>query len=630
MLYGKASLQGRIILLVSLVLFAMLAALGISSYLAVQHSVQRALQERLSLAGMVANHLEYVVQQSLRRLEDLGRVEAESLMNGNADNLREALRDVYFQTIFNEGVFITDARGQVILVEPYSRKLKDSNLASYPQVRQALESGRPVVSDVMFRVPDNGGTGEEIERATVLAVRPLKNHDGRTVGLVGGEMDIMGSSLSQIVQAIHLGNTGYIDVVDSGGIVLASTRASQLLTSSDHNNILVDLIVRRRPAVSTCHSCHDGAPDAGNQRLTEVMAFAPLETIAWGVSLRQDEDEALEPARMLQRRFILFGVAFYVPALFLSWGLARSIVSPLKVLSNSAQRIAEGNLEDPIPPMGQDEIGQLSRNLDIMRAELRESIAKNLEWTRELESRVRTRTRELEESRAVRGELLHKFMSAQEEERKRIARELHDDTSQSLTTLVIGLDRAMAAPSHNPNEREERLKYTKSLAIKSLEGVHRMIFDLRPTMLDDLGLIDALRWYGEDRLKPPGMEVKVEISGEERRLPSQVETAVFRAAQEAITNIAKHARAKNVFIGVEFSATHLIVKIEDDGRGFDMAAFSDSKQTRGLGLMGMKERISLMGGSFNIVSLPGEGTRVYMKVPYGEEKANGKDQGVHS
>src|SRR3990167_1151463 len=112
MFYGKASLHGRIILLVSVVLFAMLAAIGISSYLAVQHSVQRTLQERLSLSQTVANHLEYVVQQSLRRLEDVGQFETEWLEGSNANGLRETLRDVYFQTIFNEGIFITNTQGK--------------------------------------------------------------------------------------------------------------------------------------------------------------------------------------------------------------------------------------------------------------------------------------------------------------------------------------------------------------------------------------------------------------------------------------------------------------------------------------------------------------------------------------
>lgn len=630
MLYGKASLQGRIILLVSLVLLAMLAALGISSYLAVQHSVQRALQERLSLAQTVANHLEYVVTQSLRRLEDIGPVDVEWLSARNGDEVRESLRAVYFQTIFNGGIFITDTQGQVLRVEPYSRELIGSDLSSYPQVRQTLETGRPVISDIIFQIPRQTGVVPGSKRAMMLALTPLKNHQGRIVGLVGGEMKISGSSLSQVLQAVRLGNTGYVDIVDSQGIVLASTKPSQLLTSSDHDNILVNLIQRRRSAVSACHSCHNGASSAKNQRLTEVMAFSPLETIAWGVSLRQDEKEALAPARTLQQRFIIFGIALYIPAIFLSWGLARSIVRPLKVLSNSAQSIAEGNLNNSIPPMGRDEIGHLARNLDVMRTSLKESIAKDQKWTRDLERRVHERTRELEESKAARGELLRKFITAQEEERKRIARELHDDTSQSLTILVMALDRAMAAPSQNPGDREERMSHTKALAIKSLEGVHRMIFDLRPALLDDLGLIDALRWYAEDRLKTLGTEVFVEVAGEEKRLPSQVETAVFRASQEAITNIAKHAQARKVFIGVEFGSNHLVVKIEDNGMGFEILPSPDSNGTRGLGLLGMKERISLIGGELHIDTRPGSGARIYMKVPYDEEGKHGQNQSSHS
>ena len=611
----KASLQARTILLVAVILFAMLAAVGISSYLAVQHSIQRALQERLSLAQTTANHLEYVINQSLRRLEDVSIAEGVKAGGEDLEGLRRTLRAAYFQTVFTEGLFITDSYGKVLWVEPYRPNIVSTSIYSYPHINQALESGRPVVSDVLIRNPSG--------RPVVSAVTPLKDRNGTTLGLVGGEVDITGNSLSSVLEAVQLGVTGYVDVVDSQGVVLATTEPSHLLTSSDHNNILADLIRRRHTAVSTCHSCHDPSAFSKEKRRVEVMAFAPFPTIPWGVSLRQEEDEVLAPARTLQYRLMLIGGIFSVPAFFLTWGLSRSIVRPLKFLSASARRIAEGNLNDSIPPLGQDEIGQLAHNLDSMRAALKESIARNQEWTRELEHRVQERTKELEESQVARGELLRKVISVQEEERKRIARELHDDTSQSLATLVMAIDTAIAAPSQSSREWEERLKNMKSLAVNSLEGTHQMIFNLRPAMLDDLGLLAALRWYAECRLQSQSTKVHVEVIGDEHRLPSQVETTVFRVCQEAINNIAKHAGATTVLIEINFKPSSLVVEIEDDGQGFDLSSIAAVSPTQGLGLLGMRERVNLIGGSLNISTKAGEGTRIALEVPYGQEVGHG-------
>jgi signal transduction histidine kinase len=333
------------------------------------------------------------------------------------------------------------------------------------------------------------------------------------------------------------------------------------------------------------------------------------------VTVRQSEQEALAPARSLQRRFFFIGFSLLGIGLLLTWGMARSIVKPVGVLTQAARKIAAGNLSDPLPPLGKDEIGTLAQSFDTMREELKASLDKIQQWNKELERTVQERTRELEESRAMRGELLHKLISAQEQERKRIARELHDDTSQALAALVVALDMA-AMTSASEGELKTKLASMKTLAVSLLDNVRRMIFDLRPTVLDDLGLLSALRWYAEERLRPLGVRVRVEISGAERRLPAQVETALFRVVQEAVTNIAKHAEAENAVLSIDFGDSAILIEIEDDGKGFDVQAFARSTDKgRGLGLLGMRERITLLGGSISIDSEPGGGTRLKIEVP---------------
>jgi signal transduction histidine kinase len=146
--------------------------------------------------------------------------------------------------------------------------------------------------------------------------------------------------------------------------------------------------------------------------------------------------------------------------------------------------------------------------------------------------------------------------------------------------------------------------------------VHKLIFDLRPSLLDDLGLVAALRWYAESRMQAAGVDVSVEISGEERRLLPEVETALFRALQEAITNIAKHAEAETAVVRLEFRDDLVVAEVEDDGVGFDPAAATpEAGKMQGLGLLGMKERIGILQGRMSVVSRPGNGTRIRFELP---------------
>jgi len=221
---------------------------------------------------------------------------------------------------------------------------------------------------------------------------------------------------------------------------------------------------------------------------------------------------------------------------------------------------------------------------------------------------------ELERREQLRGELLEKVITAQEEERKRIARDLHDDTSQALSALMYSLEAAEATCA--TLEVKPALAAMRQQATQIIEGVHKLIFDLRPSILDHLGLFVALRWYAETRLEPAGIRLRLEEKGALRRLSPQAETALFRVAQEAINNIVKHAGARNVRAVFDCRDGVVSIDMEDDGIGFDMAEVARSTdQKRGLGLVGMQERIGLLGGEISISSTPGAGTHISIRVP---------------
>lgn len=228
---------------------------------------------------------------------------------------------------------------------------------------------------------------------------------------------------------------------------------------------------------------------------------------------------------------------------------------------------------------------------------------------------------ELQHKEHVRGELLRKIISVQEEERKRIARELHDEVSQNLTALIYAAEEATEL--HQPTETQQLLKSIRRVAQQTLDGVHKLIFDLRPTMLDHLGLVPALRWFAQTRLEAAGVRVIIKeecqrsrSDGEPCRLPPETETAVFRVVQEAINNIARHALARNVHLTFSLGNDAMTIMIEDDGIGFDLMEVSVASESgRGLGLIGMQERIQLVGGRMDIDTAPGYGTRIGIWVP---------------
>lgn len=210
-----------------------------------------------------------------------------------------------------------------------------------------------------------------------------------------------------------------------------------------------------------------------------------------------------------------------------------------------------------------------------------------------------------------------KCLQSQEAERKRISRELHDNTAQSLTHLVMRLQKVH--DTMIPAEQEELKKSMAKLieiSEHTLEEVHEMAFQMRPAILEDLGLIETIRWYISHYLGTATLAVNFATLQKEVKLPPHVEIAVLRIIQEGLTNIRKYARAAEAFVDLELIGDELVVTIKDDGEGFDVEkTLAKSAEKKSLGLKGMKERAELLGGSLEIISHTGDGTKITATVP---------------
>jgi len=226
--------------------------------------------------------------------------------------------------------------------------------------------------------------------------------------------------------------------------------------------------------------------------------------------------------------------------------------------------------------------------------------------------------RQAQEREKVLAELLYQVVGAQESERQRIARELHDATAQSLTAIALGIRGLENALESQAPELSRQMETIESFATSALGDLRRLISDLRPPQLDDWGLVSAIRWYVQSfHQHHPQIQVELVVQREHARLPQEFETVIFRITQEALTNIAKHAHADHATITLQMNPAHLDLTVEDNGQGFDPGQVLDhnGQTTPGWGLLGIRERARLLGGSYQVGSAPGQGTRVQVHVP---------------
>ena len=226
-----------------------------------------------------------------------------------------------------------------------------------------------------------------------------------------------------------------------------------------------------------------------------------------------------------------------------------------------------------------------------------------------LESQIRTRYGEVARSRGELEQLSAALVDAQETERRNISRELHDEVGQTLGALLVDAGRLSAALPDTQPEIREQVSHMKSVAERAVQSVRNLALLLRPGMLDDLGLVAALEWQGREVSRSSTVEVDVQSQNVAEDLPDDYKVTIYRLVQEALNNAVRHAGARNARVRVAQADHRIDVTVIDDGRGFD------PKRQRGLGILGMEERVRRLGGTLAIDSRPGQGTTVRAELP---------------
>jgi signal transduction histidine kinase len=573
----KASLQTRVLALVGAGVFlavALLSLLSRSSLLLLDREV---VHDHERLAASLARELSRAVGHDMRLLSGAGGAAHEDLV--------DTLSDIRRYGRLASAAFVLDEAGGVVACEPAYECGELRQDGAGVLTREALTAQRPVI----------GRAGEVRGRPRILVLLPFAPLEGRTISAAGLTIDPADRRLTELLQPADVAPTLRVCVRDRDGTVLTTSRGVEGETAS-------------------------------------YTVAVPVPGTPWLYELSDVGPDPRAPIIAFRQQSIWLAPTLAAVVMLLGWGVARSVRRPLVDLTAAAEQIARGELNRAIDTQraadGGEEVARLALALERMREELQESIAELEDARQALEVRVAERTHELADANArledrerLRQELLRKVITAQEDERKRVARELHDETSQTLAALGIGVDLALAACPDDPAAPivRERLKDVRALVKRMHAELHRMIVNLRPSVLDDLGLAAAIGWFAERQVASTGIAVRCELEELdelEARLPAEIETAIFRAVQEALVNITRHAQAETVLIQGSASGGRLLIEIEDDGVGFDPAGIERSHDSlRGIGLLGMRERLEILGGSLEVDSTPGEGTRIVFSVP---------------
>ncbi|OFZ17776.1 MAG: hypothetical protein A2X94_04200 [Bdellovibrionales bacterium GWB1_55_8] len=726
----RQSLYSRALLFTLVGCGCLLGAILVQSWIMVNGTVDRLLQERISLAKSTAS---YVEQHINYQLEQLSRAAAETLSSSPMDlrEVRKSIGALYTGTVFEEGAFVLWRDGRPLASVP-----EDDLLEELPPepiaalVAQSRNSGRIAASSLTHL----GKT----KRPVLIFLQPIQKNSGPILGYIGGLLHPASNNLLAPFTPGGSGTRSILQLVDSTGTVVSSTSPALLFDPTDHDSMLKRAIQERREIKGRCHSCHDSAGGAPASRESEVLAFAPLRHLPFGMAIRQPEHEALGPAFALQSRLIWLGVAFVVLFVGFTALSVHSVVSPVKRLTHAVRVVENMNSELRLPSFGHDEIGELANALERWRNRVIESVATLELRERDIHNQFVATTRHLKALQEIgnlgsekqnlqdflndalaamlkffgfqkgkltltHGErhfvatnrspeedgqsvdaaaelkfgemgvscsldspidrshdlpanriesLLHQILvsaahrllherdaerhkqsreflqgvlRAQEEERRRIARELHDTLAQDLAAHRFEIERMI---KHSPAGPESELLKPQLAALEiraheMLITLRRLLLDLRPSVLDTMGFLPALQWYLERLEREHGIRGRVSAESDGLHLSPESEMNLFRIFQEALNNVVQHSQAQHVFVTINQADNMVEMVIEDDGRGFDLASLKtrptpSGTDERGLGLLGITERSELLGGQMQVQSTPGEGTNISVRIPAGE------------
>ena len=363
--------------------------------------------------------------------------------------------------------------------------------------------------------------------------------------------------------------------------------SSAMVTADDGQRVYRSIYpIKNAPECSQCH-------DPNRQLIGLLLTDFPVSPM----------EEAL--AGGFRENLIWWVGTILVTIVVVNLAMSRIVVQRLARLVHALSHFGQERLDSHLPVGDLDEIGQLTKAYNTMGQQIEAEAAAN-----------RSLSDHLHRQNTQRGELLKHLITAQEDERKRVSREIHDDFGQALGALSLQaqvLERLIASDTQ---DAIEQLGQIQNLINETTERMYDLILALRPSALDELGLVAALRTHAERNLDGSGIRFELSTDSFSGRLPADMETALYRIFQEALNNVRRHSGAKQVRITLALHADSFVGEIYDDGVGFDPQVLDFNENSpRGLGLLSIRERVDQCCGQVEIISRPGRGTRILVRFP---------------
>jgi two-component system, NarL family, sensor histidine kinase UhpB len=472
---------------------------------------------------------------------------------------------------FDRGLFLHDPNDPIYSVRPLNALAKDT----YPgeQATDALNVPAQQIGDTHISHPF---LDPVTQQQAVLFGAPMA--DGR---ILLGLVSFKDLDFPAVMQSAEGGPQGSACLVSQNGVV-----AYRLDPTRDPNSL------GNSAGIPPACEAKEGTTfqiGPGGQEL--VISYAPLPTAGWGLVVQEPWANSVAPLLRVSEMTPIILVLTLLGALTVIFFGMRNIIQPLQTLEQEARRVARGDVDAIHAPVGGvEEIESLRQTLNQMTIQIRA---------------YQTALRDY----------LSALTHAEEDERRHVARELHDDTVQTIVALIQRLEVCERADSQT--ELSCRLDDVRDLASKSLDSVRRLIYNLRPLYLEDLGLATAAEALCKDVERSMGApHIQLSISGVQTRLASDLELTAFRILQEALTNVLRHAKAHSVQVRLEFGEHNLTLTVQDDGRGFVTSTSAQDLARDGhFGLMGMRERALRFGGHLSLQSQPGYGTTLMVSLP---------------
>ncbi len=549
-------LQAQIILWTILPLTLLLIGISFTGIYSHQQSMRTLVEERdRNLALAYAGLVSEELSGHLIALQELAAQEAFRHLEVPA--LQDVLaEDTAAYRMFQGRIALLDAQGNVLAANEWVMDWQGDRFLQ-ELARQVAVSGQPAFSPVA----EIGG-----KESFLLGV-PV-TYDQAT-GVLAGAVGVDELRLERILAQVQVGKRGAIYLTDGEGRIIYHPDPSQL-------------------GLDTGSIFHPGRDDQ-----EVAIAYAAVPQTGWQVIVQEPWEDVLAPIlRYSQLTPVIIVAATLMSLLATAFGL-RYIIRPLQALGQQALRLAWGDFSATETPVGGvGEIEDLRLALDQMADQLQE-----------YQTSIR--------------DYLAFLTRGQEEERHRLARELHDDTTQGLIGLAQRIEMAQKALTGDPALASSRLAELKEMTTGILQDIRRFTRDLRPTYLEDLGFLPALETLVRELDQRGDLRATFEATGDIQRLPLDLELTAFRIAQEALNNVARHAQASHVRLEVRFADEGLTIYVEDDGVGFTAPERPWELARDGhFGLMGMRERALMFGGHLSIESSPGKGAKVTAFLPY--------------